>query len=204
MGKANFAIGAPTVTILYGFGLYLRRTGTFPDYHDRISTKEATEIIRQLLETLRLAGLVEVVDEARTREDVPGYKLPASGILWREGDGSKPFRDPIRVPGESEAGGRTNPFFVDFYRSMASELAGFEAREHTAQVPYEDRLIREDRFRKGELAILYCSPTMELGVDIAELNVVNMRNIPPTPANYAQRSGRAGRSGQPRRWADGA
>src|SRR5262245_11575706 len=38
---------------------------------------------------------------------------------------------------------------------------------------------------------------MELGVDIAELNVVNMRNIPPTPANYAQRSGRAGRSGQP-------
>jgi very-short-patch-repair endonuclease len=38
---------------------------------------------------------------------------------------------------------------------------------------------------------------MELGVDIASLNVVNMRNVPPTPANYAQRSGRAGRSGQP-------
>jgi len=36
-----------------------------------------------------------------------------------------------------------------------------------------------------------------LGVDIAQLNVVNMRNVPPTPANYAQRSGRAGRSGQP-------
>ena len=38
---------------------------------------------------------------------------------------------------------------------------------------------------------------MELGVDIAELNAVNLRNMPPTPANYAQRSGRAGRSGQP-------
>jgi ATP-dependent helicase YprA (DUF1998 family) len=86
---------------------------------------------------------------------------------------------------------------VNFYRSLASELAGFEAREHTAQVPYEDRLVREDRFRKAELPVLYCSPTMELGVDIAELNVVNMRNIPPTPANYAQRSGRAGRGGQP-------
>ena len=52
-------------------------------------------------------------------------------------------------------------------------------------------------FRAGRLTILYCSPTMELGVDIADLNVVNLRNVPPTPANYAQRSGRAGRSGQP-------
>jgi ATP-dependent helicase YprA (DUF1998 family) len=185
------------VTARSGFGLHLRRTGTFPDYSARISTTEATEIIRQLLDTLRIAGLAEIVDEPKNPDDVPGYRLPASAILWVEGDGTKPFRDPIRVPGESESGGHTNPFFVNFYRSLALELGGFEAREHTAQVPYEDRLIREDRFRKGELPVLYCSPTMELGVDIAELNVVNMRNIPPTPANYAQRSGRAGRSGQP-------
>ena len=46
------------------------------------------------------------------------------------------------------------------------------------------------------LPALFCSPTMELGVDIAALNAVYLRNVPPTPANYAQRSGRAGRSGQ--------
>jgi hypothetical protein len=46
------------------------------------------------------------------------------------------------------------------------------------------------------LPALFCSPTMELGVDISALNAVYLRNVPPTPANYAQRSGRAGRSGQ--------
>jgi hypothetical protein len=46
------------------------------------------------------------------------------------------------------------------------------------------------------LPTLFCSPTMELGVDISALNAVYLRNVPPTPANYAQRAGRAGRSGQ--------
>ena len=32
---------------------------------------------------------------------------------------------------------------------------------------------------------------------IADLDLVHMRNVPPTLANYAQRSGRAGRQGQP-------
>ena len=48
------------------------------------------------------------------------------------------------------------------------------------------------------LPVLFCSPTMELGVDISALNAVYLRNVPPTPANYAQRSGRAGRSGRGR------
>lgn len=47
------------------------------------------------------------------------------------------------------------------------------------------------------LPYLVCSPTMELGVDIADLDLVHLRNVPPTPANYAQRCGRAGRQGQP-------
>ena len=101
------------------------------------------------------------------------------------------------MPNLPDEGIETNSFFVDLYRTVGEDLLGVEAREHTAQVPYDLRLDREDRFRRAELPVLYCSPTMELGVDIAQLNVVNMRNVPPTPANYAQRSGRAGRSGQP-------
>jgi len=91
----------------------------------------------------------------------------------------------------------SNAFFVEFYTAVAATLAGLEAREHTAQVSAGERRKRDDRFRNDELPGLFCSPTMELGIDIASLNVVGMRNIPPTPANYAQCSARAGRSGQP-------
>lgn len=180
-----------------GFGQYLRRPGTFLELTDKLSMDETKVIIEQLLESLHTAGLVEIVSQLNNAEQTPGYQLQAAGMVWLPGDGQRAFHDPIRVPNLPEGGGKTNPFFVNYYRSVHHDLLGVEAREHTAQVPYEERENREERFRSGELPILFCSPTMELGIDIAELNTINMRNVPPTPANYAQRSGRAGRSGQP-------
>ncbi len=180
-----------------GYGQFLRRRTNFPEYSGNISTDEAQDIIGQILEALRVGGLVEIVQEARKPDDVHGYQIPASALIWTPGDGERVFHDPIRVPRQPDGGGHTNQYFVDFYRTVSVDMHGLEAHEHTAQVPNEERQKREDAFREGKLPILYCSPTMELGVDISELNAVNMRNVPPTPANYAQRSGRAGRSGQP-------
>ncbi|MBN1262472.1 MAG: DEAD/DEAH box helicase [Anaerolineae bacterium] len=180
-----------------GFGLYLRRIGTFPDYPDKLHAEDTEQIIAGLFRVLSIAGLTQVVSGDPQASGPVGYQVPASALLWLAGDGSQPFHDPLRSPRQAAAGGYVNPFFVMLYKEVAAGLQGIEAREHTAQVPYEERLEREDRFRKAELPILYCSPTMELGVDISQLNAVNLRNVPPTPANYAQRSGRAGRSGQP-------
>ena len=98
------------VTARSGFGLYLRRTGTFPDYHDRLTTTEVNEIIRQLLDTLRLAGLVEIVDEAKSPDEVHGYRLPASAILWMEGKGTKPFHRPFFGWKEKERSPSATPF----------------------------------------------------------------------------------------------
>ncbi len=181
---------------LGAFGQFLRRRDTLPNHGPRIEMDEAGTMILQLLECLRIAGLVQRF-EAQEERDVPGYRVKADGFIWIVGKGEKSVHDPIRVPRAPKGGGRANRFFVDYYRTMAADGAGLEAREHTAQVDSDRRQDREARFREGTLPILFCSPTMELGVDIAELNVVNLRNVPPTPANYAQRSGRAGRSGQP-------
>jgi superfamily II DNA/RNA helicase len=120
------------------------------------------------------------------------FLLSADVLLWRRN--------------HAELSGQVNGFFHDFYQTLAAALPednnpvnirGLHAREHTAQVPGEMRVRREQEFRSGTLPVLYSSPTMELGIDISSLNAVNMRNVPPTPANYAQRGGRAGRANQP-------
>lgn len=180
-----------------GFGLYLKRQGTLQDWHEPLKLEDIEQVLPQLCELLTIPGLVHRVFDPREEGDVGGYQLNASAMIWKPGTGSRAYHDPVRVPRKPKVGLRTNPFFTGFYRGDTHDLKALEAREHTAQVPADVREHREEKFRKAFLPILYCSPTMELGVDISQLNVVNMRNVPPTPANYAQRSGRAGRSGQP-------
>jgi len=153
-------------------------------------------IIEDLLRSLALAGLVERVGAPSEGGGPGGWQLNAEAMIWKIGPGTEVYYDPVRIPRPSRKGSRPHPFFVNLYRDGVKGLESLRAHEHTAQVAPDIRQERERNFRSGKLPVLFCSPTMELGVDIAELDVVGLRNVPPTPANYAQRSGRAGRSGQ--------
>jgi len=180
-----------------GLGQYLRRASTFPEWHGgTLRVEDSERILRDLLQILRNPGGI-LVEEPVTGGGELGYQVKAQALLWRPGDGSRTFVDPIRTPRLSEEPPPGNPYFVALYKSPPQHLLDCEAREHTAQVPKERREQREEQFRERKLPLLFCSPTMELGIDIADLNFVHLRNVPPTPANYAQRSGRAGRSGSP-------
>lgn len=176
-------------------GSYLRKPGRFLSDHGPITTVDAERMISDILSTLASAGLVTEI--VAIEDGGPGYRLKASALGWRPGTGGSAAPDPLRLTVDPDRGATVNLFFRDLYRESAAALTGMKAAEHTAQVSPRDREMREDAFRGGSLPLLYCSPTMELGVDIASLNAVGLRNVPPTPANYAQRSGRAGRSGQP-------
>lgn len=175
----------------------------------KLDSQTYTAVVTGLLQA---AAQYQLVRQVATPFDVTGWRLSANAVRLVAANGRTDSK-------------RTNPYFTSLYSNFADTLAqggeglfGLESREHTAQVDPERREWREWRFRWSEedrdrlkehreqlrmagesnvfLPTLFCSPTMELGVDISALNAVYMRNMPPTPANYAQRSGRAGRSGQ--------
>ncbi|MGC3998042.1 MAG: DEAD/DEAH box helicase [Anaeromyxobacter sp.] len=178
-----------------------------------LKTKDFESLVSALLVAAKEIGIV--TQDVTSFDDQLGWRLVDGAVVFRRSTPEEEAR--LRKP--------ANAFFRALYAGLADLLAlpghplfGFEAREHTAQVESEKREVREQRFRYGKkeqedlearkeqlreigevprfLPALFCSPTMELGVDISALNAVYLRNIPPTPANYAQRSGRAGRSGQ--------
>ena len=178
----------------------------------KLGKEDYLEFFSRLLELLADEGLVAPIE---LDKDLVGWRLTPSAVRLVPGaalsdkgkHGNRYFHDLYHSIAKDLASGK-------------SAYWGLEGREHTAQVSQKQREWREWRFRfedddranlstseyqaeirdSGEsdqfLPALFCSPTMELGIDISALNAVYLRNVPPTPANYAQRAGRAGRSGQ--------
>lgn len=168
---------------------------------------EWVDLVEALLQAASFYGYAQ---KHSIDQQLVGWRLNAAALDWCLPDASL-----------MEDDSRANPFFrmlyltiADLLRKPSHPLFDFEAQEHTAQVDAGRRQLLEQRFRYTDkdrkdwadnpahetplerLPVMFCSPTMELGVDISALNTVYLRNVPPTPANYAQRSGRAGRSGQ--------
>ena len=178
----------------------------------KLGKEDYLEFFSRLLELLADEGVVAPVE---LDADLVGWRLTPSAVRLVPG---------AALSDEGKRANRYfHDLYASIANDLASGQSaywGLEGREHTAQVSQKQREWREWRFRfedddranlstseyraeiraSGEsdqfLPALFCSPTMELGVDISALNAVYLRNVPPTPANYAQRAGRAGRSGQ--------
>lgn len=185
-----------SIGIRSNLGKYLQRLRKEHDY-DRLKTEEYEDWLSDILAVLVKGALLHPVS-IKSFPDHKMYKLNADSIIWKRSSSESTKLDSIRYNFYNEMMEVTpNEYFRNLYKKDYSKLGKqLIAREHTGQIKSEERIEREDSFRKGDISTLYCSPTMELGIDISNLNIVHMRNVPPNAANYSQRSGRAGRSGQ--------
>ena len=134
---------------------------------------------------------VEIVDAGRTRKApiyhvmlTPKTRSRASEVLWL-------------LKKLSDNGLRTL-VFVDSHR-VAESLAiqasnmGLRVAVHRAGLLPEERKKVESQLKRGLLDALVATPTLELGIDVGELDAAILYGVPPTFSKYLQRAGRVGR-----------
>lgn len=88
----------------------------------------------------------------------------------------------------------SNYYRMVYDREMSPRIY---AHEHTGLLERGDREKIEREFKNHPSAhsinVLTATSTLEMGIDIGDLNIVANTGIPPRPANFLQRVGRAGR-----------
>lgn len=195
------------------FGKYVKHFIKEEFSGEVLDRKGYDEFLTALLDALCKADYLHTRKaRSESNEEVPVYQLKLDHILWRAGDRQIARRDEVKLRSYRNYSEKPNHFFQSLYLTDFSTLKNLRGADHTGQLKNEQRIEREEEFRAewkqpdgnpdvpkikaDSISALFCSPTMELGIDISSLSIVHMRNAPPNPANYAQRSGRAGRSGQ--------
>src|SRR5258705_9431938 len=94
--------------------------------------------------------------------------------------------------------GQKSLFFCQS-RSTTEAVAEFMRRAgttvfvHHSAVSREERALAEERFFNGTDACIVCTSTLELGIDVGDLDRVLQAEAPDTVSSFLQRMGRTGR-----------
>lgn len=84
-------------------------------------------------------------------------------------------------------------------RSLAESMAermgnrGIDVFVHHSSVSAEERAMAEERFHQGTNTSIVCTSTLELGIDVGDLDFVFQIDAPSTVSSFLQRLGRTGR-----------
>lgn len=104
----------------------------------------------------------------------------------------------IAAEASREAVGNKSLFFCES-RSLTEAVAdrmrgrGTDVFVHHSSVSHEERAEAERNFHEGSNACIACTSTLELGIDVGDLNKVLQANAPSTVSSFLQRMGRTGR-----------
>jgi ATP-dependent Lhr-like helicase len=178
-------------------GRRLRRIGL------SATQKPIEEVARFLVGTGSLAadGTAEctIVDSGHVRErdlqlEIPAAPLEAvmSGEVWTQ------VYDRLA---ELVSEHRTTLVFVNtrrqaerLARHLSERLPAGQVTAHHGSMARESRLEAEARLRRGELRALVATASLELGIDIGEVDLVCQLASPRSIAAFLQRVGRSGHS----------
>ncbi|NOV23416.1 DEAD/DEAH box helicase [Cupriavidus necator] len=173
--------------------------------------EEATAFLRQFWEVLRMPPI------ALLEPHVPGFALNGDLIRFGNGEAVPLYvckscglmqqnviahkctafncRGEVEELNADERAElrRRNHYLASYDEANHSTV---RAREHTASLSTELRESIERDFAERKINLLCCTTTMEMGVDLGDLEAVVNLNVPPGIANYQQRTGRAGRRAQ--------
>lgn len=144
---------------------------------------------------------------------------PENIIEWLQGSSQNPSRviDPPKKPGKKridirltnelglltsqvlkEARGIKSLLFCESRRLVEKISSGLKRSEvpifvHHSSLAREERESSELEFHKGSEACIVCTSTMELGIDVGDLDKVLQVDCPATVSSFLQRMGRTGR-----------
>ncbi len=98
----------------------------------------------------------------------------------------------------TRAAGKKSLFFClsrALTETVAERMRGrsIDVFVHHSSVSLEERKAAEERFAHGTNACIVCTSTLELGIDVGDLDLVFQANAPATVSSFMQRMGRTGR-----------
>lgn len=157
--------------------------------------KPITEVAKFLLGA-NSTQACEIVDTGHTRDRDLAIELPPtplsavmSGDVW-----TQVYQRLAELIGQH----RTTLIFVNTRRLAErlarhlSELLGKDAvTSHHGSLAREQRLAAEQRLKRGELRALVATASLELGIDIGDVDLVCQISSPRSIATFLQRAGRA-------------
>jgi ATP-dependent Lhr-like helicase len=144
---------------------------------------------------------------------------PDQILAWLKGSSKREgvIVDPPKVPAKREvfigllesaagiageaatrASGKKSLFFCQsrsLTETVAERMRGrsIDVFVHHSSVSLEERRAAEERFAHGTNACIVCTSTLELGIDVGDLDLVFQANAPSTVSSFMQRMGRTGR-----------
>ncbi len=161
-------------------------------------------VANKLLDTKVAAGVQNAgvnPDEIFLNTKVSTYECNKCGNVLNIGEGNSKLVEGMKcMQYRCSSEYKAIPTGYDYYRMVYNRGRALRifAKDHTGLIDRTKREVLERDFKLRptyqSTNVLVATSTLEMGIDIGDLNIAFNASIPPETSNYLQRVGRAGRS----------